>query len=67
MSVRLALERPDLVERLVLVDAGGYRDQDWGRIQELTDVANLSDVDRLYKALFHRTPLIFEMSRRGFL
>lgn len=67
MSVRLALERPELVERLVLVDAGGYRDQDWGRIQELTDVANLDDVDRLYKALFHRTPFIFDLSRRGFL
>lgn len=67
MSVRLALERPDLVERLVLVDAGGYRDQDWGRIQALTDVANLEDVERLYKALFHRTPFIFELSRRAFL
>jgi pimeloyl-ACP methyl ester carboxylesterase len=67
MSVRLTLERPDLVERLVLVDAAGYRDQNWGRIQELTDVANLDDVDRLYKALFHRTPFIFELSRHGFL
>ncbi|MCP4203318.1 MAG: alpha/beta hydrolase [bacterium] len=67
MSVRVALERPDLLERLVLVDAGGYRDQDWERIQDLTTVAGLDDVDRLYQALFHRTPFVIELSRRGFL
>ena len=67
ISTRVTLERPDLIERLVLIDAGGYRDQDWGRIQELTDVSNLADVDRLYKALFHRTPLVFRLSRHAFL
>ncbi len=67
MATRVTLERPDLVDRLVLIDAGGYRDQDWAHIQELTDVANLDDVDRLYKALFHRAPLLFKFSRRGFL
>ena len=29
MAVRLALAHPERVSRLVLVDAGGYRDQDW--------------------------------------
>ena len=29
MAVRLALRHPERVSRLVLVDAGGYRDQDW--------------------------------------
>ena len=67
MAVRLALERPDLVDRLVLIDAGGYRDQDWERILSLTDVDDLAGVDRLYQALFHRTPLTLELSRRGFL
>ncbi len=67
MSVRIALERPEIVERLVLVDAGGYRDQDWNRIQALTDVSSLDDVDRLYRALFFRTPFVIQRSRRGFL
>jgi len=67
MSVRLALKHPDLVAQLVLVNAGGYRDQDWGRIETLTDVSNLPDVDRIYKALFHRVPFVFRMSRAGFL
>ena len=67
MAVRLAMESPDLIGRLVLIDAGGYRDQDWERIQKLTDISDLGGVSRLYKALFRRTPWVFEMSRHGFL
>lgn len=67
MSVRIALERPELVERLILIDAAGYRDQDWERIRALTNVSSLEDVDRLYRALFFRTPFVIQMSRRGFL
>lgn len=67
MAVRLTLARPDLVGRLILIDAGGYRDQDWDRIQELTDVSTLAHVKRLYQALFHRTPFVLAMSRHGFL
>lgn len=67
MAVRLAMARPDLVDRLVLIDAGGYRDQDWNRIQRLTHVSSLADVDRLYGALFHRTPRLLALSRPGFL
>ena len=67
MSVGIALDRPDLVQSLLLIDAAGYRDQDWERIRVLTDVSTLDDVDRLYRALFARTPFMFRMSRRGFL
>ncbi len=67
MAVRLALARPDLVARLVLVDAGGYRDQDWDRIQRLVGVADLADVDRLYGEMFVRTPWILRRSRPAFL
>jgi pimeloyl-ACP methyl ester carboxylesterase len=67
IAVRTALERPARLERLVLVDAGGFRDQDWGRIQELVTVRTLADVDRFYRALFVRPPLAFRFSRRGFL
>lgn len=67
MAVRLALARPDLVARLVLVDAGGYRHQDWDRIQQLVAVADLADVDRLYSQIFVRAPWIMRRSREGFL
>jgi pimeloyl-ACP methyl ester carboxylesterase len=67
MAVRLALERPDLVSRLVLIDAGGYRDQDWDTIQRLVTVEDLDGVDRLYPALFNRVPWLMRVSRQGFL
>jgi pimeloyl-ACP methyl ester carboxylesterase len=67
MAVRLALARPDLVARLVLIDAGGYRDQDWNEIERLVRIESLEGVDRLYGALFVRAPWPFRWSRRGFL
>ncbi|HEV8632218.1 MAG TPA: alpha/beta hydrolase, partial [Thermoanaerobaculia bacterium] len=55
-----------LVSRLILIDAGGYRDQDWETIRTLVTVRDAADVERLYRALFHRVPLIFRLSRRAF-
>lgn len=66
LAVRLALAEPALVGRLVLIDAGGYRDQDWDRIRELVTVRGEEDVELLYRALFRRVPLIFRASRRAF-
>lgn len=66
-AVRLALRRPDLVSRLVLIDAGGYRDQDWDEIETLIRVNDLEGVDRLYKALFGKVPWLLRLSRQGFL
>jgi pimeloyl-ACP methyl ester carboxylesterase len=67
MAVRLAIARPDLVGRLVLIDAAGYRDQDWKRIAGLVRVDDLAGVDRLYGALFRTTPGFMRRARRGFL
>jgi len=67
MAVRLALAHPERVSRLVLIDAGGYRDQDWGTIQSLVTVDDLAGVDRLYPALFVRVPWLMRISREGFL
>jgi pimeloyl-ACP methyl ester carboxylesterase len=66
-AVRLALRRPDLVSRLVLIDAGGYREQDWDAVQKLVRVSDLAGIDRLYKALFVRVPWFLRLSRQGFL
>ena len=67
MAVRLALARPELVARLVLIDAGGYREQDWVKIQHLVTVDDLAGVERLYRALFVNVPWSFDHGRRGFL
>lgn len=67
IAVRLALRRPDLVSRLVLINSGGYRDQDWETIQSLVTVNDLRGVDRLYGAMFAHTPWIMRVSREGFL
>lgn len=66
-AVRLALRRPDLVSRLVLINSGGYREQDWDEIRGLVTVHDLPGIDRLYEALFVRIPWILRMSRKGFL
>ncbi len=67
MAARLAIARPELVSRLVLIDAAGYRAQDWDRVQRLVTVSDLDEVDRLYKALFVKTPWLLDVSRRTFL
>jgi pimeloyl-ACP methyl ester carboxylesterase len=67
MAVRLALTRPELVSRLLLIDAGGYREQDWDRIKPLVAVEDLDGIERLYEALFVRVPWLMDRTRRGFL
>jgi pimeloyl-ACP methyl ester carboxylesterase len=67
IATRLALAHPELVDRLLLVNCAGYRDQDWNRIQRLVRIDDLDGVDHLYQALFHRTPLVMRLARRGLL
>jgi pimeloyl-ACP methyl ester carboxylesterase len=66
-AARLALAHPERVSRLVLIDAGGYRDQDWERIQSLVTIDDLAGVDRLYGVLFGRVPWLMRVSRGAFL
>jgi pimeloyl-ACP methyl ester carboxylesterase len=67
LAVRLALARPELVARLVLINTGGYRHQDWEEIEHLVRVADRAGVERIYKAFFVKTPWIMDCSRGGFL
>jgi pimeloyl-ACP methyl ester carboxylesterase len=66
MAVRLALAEPSLVARLILIDAGGYREQDWESIRALVTIRDDGDVERLYGALFRRVPWLFRLSRTTF-
>lgn len=67
IAVRFALRHPERVSRLALIDAGGYREQDWDAIRSLVTVDDLAGIDRLYKALFVRVPWIMKLSRATFL
>lgn len=51
----------------MLIDAGGYREQDWDKIQALVRVQDLAGIDRLYGALFGKVPWMLRVSRKGFL
>ncbi len=67
VATLLTRNRPNLVARLLLIDAAGYRDLDWDRVRDLVDVEDLPDVDRLYRAMYVSPPLLLRCSRRGFL
>ena len=63
IAVRLALARPDLVARLLLVVPGGYREQDWGRIGRMVRVETYRDSAAIWQALFARPPLLLRLGR----
>ena len=63
---RYRWNEPALVSRLILIDSGGYRDQDWEAIRSLVTIRDDADVERLYGALFRRVPWIFRLSRTTF-
>lgn len=63
IAVRLALARPDLVARLLLVVPGGYREQDWDRIGRMVRVETYRDSAAIWQALFARPPLLLRLGR----
>ena len=63
IAVRLALARPDLVARLLLVVPGGYREQDWERIGRMVRVETYRDSAAIWQALFARPPLLLRLGR----
>jgi pimeloyl-ACP methyl ester carboxylesterase len=65
IAVRLAARRPDLVARLVLVVPGGYRDQDWRRIESMVRVSKAAEIDAMWDALFFRPPWFLRLGKRS--
>lgn len=63
IAVRLALARPDLVARLLLVVPGGYREQDWERIGRMVRVETYRDSAAIWRALFVRPPWPLRLGR----
>lgn len=63
IAVRLALARPDLVDRLLLVVPGGYREQDWERIERTVRIGKYADSKAIWSALFQRPPWYLRWGR----
>lgn len=66
MALRLALDRPELVSRLALIAPGGYRDQDWERIERCIRVNDSAGARRLVEAMYMRPPLPGPLLRLGY-
>jgi pimeloyl-ACP methyl ester carboxylesterase len=66
MAMRLALSRPERVARLVLVAPGGFRDQDWERIEHLLRIRDLEGAARVVSAMFLHPPLPRPLMARAF-
>lgn len=65
IAAKLAAARPAAVARLVLVVPGGYRDQDWDRIERMVRVQTLADIQAMWQALFVRPPWYLRLGRFG--
>lgn len=61
VAARLAAERPNQVAGLVLVNAAGYRNQDWQRVQALIDLQGREQTPALVEALFLRRRALLQM------
>jgi len=65
IAVRLTAARPELAARLVLVVPGGYRHQDWRRIESMVRVQTPGDIRGMWQALFVRPPWFLRLGQFG--
>jgi len=62
IAVQAALAAPERIGRLVLVNPGGFRDQDWQAVARAVEVESSADAQRFLSALFARPPLLFSLA-----
>jgi len=63
IAVRLAAAQPQRIARLVLVVPGGYRDQDWRRIESMVKVSRPEEIGAMWRAMFVRPPWFLRLGR----
>ncbi len=63
IAAKLGIAHPERVARLVLVAAGGYKNQDWQRIESMVRVETLADIKRMWQALFVAPPWYLQPAR----
>jgi pimeloyl-ACP methyl ester carboxylesterase len=56
IAVRAALGHPGLAHRLLLVVPGGFRDQDWSRLERMVRVERFADSAGVWRALYAAPP-----------
>ena len=65
IAMKLAIRDPAAASRLLLVVPGGYKHQDWRRIETMVRVHTLADIEAMWKALFVRPPWFLRLGRYG--
>ncbi|HLF57056.1 MAG TPA: alpha/beta hydrolase [Thermoanaerobaculia bacterium] len=65
IALKLAIAHPGLASRLFLVVPGGYKHQDWRRIESMVHVQTLADIGAMWKALFVKPPWFLRLGRYG--
>jgi 2-hydroxy-6-oxonona-2,4-dienedioate hydrolase len=66
IAIRLAAARPERFSRLLAVVPGGYREQDWRRIERMVRVATYDDTRAMWRALFVAPGWWLRAARYGF-
>lgn len=66
IAIRTTLSSPHQVDRLVLLCAGGYLDQDWEAVERVMRVRSRADIPRLQAALFADPPWWTRLATGGF-
>jgi pimeloyl-ACP methyl ester carboxylesterase len=63
--LKLAAAHPELPARVLAVVPGGYKHQDWRRIESMVRVQTLADIRAMWKALFVDPPWYLRPARYG--
>lgn len=63
IAARFATAHPERVGRLLLVVPGGYRNQDWPRIERMVRVTTWADSREIWRALFVAPPWYLRLAR----
>jgi pimeloyl-ACP methyl ester carboxylesterase len=65
VAVKLALREPGTASRLLLVVPGGWKHQDWRRIESMVTVHTLAEIGAMWRALYVRPPWYLRLGRYG--
>jgi pimeloyl-ACP methyl ester carboxylesterase len=65
IALKLAVAHPEIPARILAVVPGGYRHQDWRRIESMVRVQTLADIGAMWKALFVEPPWFLRLGRYG--
>jgi 3-oxoadipate enol-lactonase len=65
IALQAAIRHPGVARRLLLVVPGGYKHQDWRRIESMVRIHTVADIEAMWRALFVRPPWFLRLGRYG--